>query len=69
MIENLKKSHTFLDGETVLLRWEQDGNDLIVTCFPPKASGPEYGFGATEEDTLKNLDRNYAELIDFASGD
>ena len=69
MLDNLKKSHTFFDGSVVLLRWEQEGNELIVTCFPSLGDGPLYGFGLTEEDVLKDLDKGYAELVDFASGD
>lgn len=67
MLDNLKKSHTFFDGTIVLLRWEQEENELIVTCFPAIADGPLYGFGISEEETLKDLDIHYKELVDYAN--
>lgn len=71
MLDIDKKSHTFFDGSTVLLRWEIDRGSLVVTCFPALADGDGavYGFGLTVDEAIGDLDKAYKELVDFATND
>ena len=71
MLDIDKKSHTFFDGEVVLLRWEIDRGSLVVICFPALADGDSavYGFGLTVNEAISSLDKAYKELVDFATHD
>jgi hypothetical protein len=63
------EQYTFIGGETCDISWEQENGEWIVSCRPKLADGPEWGVGWTKEAALADLEKHYAELIDFATGD